>query len=113
MSDGRKRSKCECGVLKVSISYGSGSTNNLHKHIRTVHLSEQLEKKDNQVNLLLMKVSVCLLQLLLLLQPLQYTPTTNSNYNQSSMTQFVQKAMYFKFIFCSTLFHVEYTMPYK
>ena len=45
MSDGRKRSKCECRVLKVTISYGSGSTNNLHRHIRTVHPSELLEEK--------------------------------------------------------------------
>ena len=42
---GRKRSKCECGVLKVKISYRAGSTNNLHRHIRTVHPSVQLEEK--------------------------------------------------------------------
>ena len=45
MSDGRKRSKIECRVCKVKISFGGGSTNNLHRHIRTVHPSVQLEEK--------------------------------------------------------------------
>ena len=54
MSDGRKHSKTECRVCKVKISYGAGFTNNLHRHIRTVHPSVQWEEK---------KVPVCLLQL--------------------------------------------------
>ena len=54
MIDGRKRRKCECGVLKVKISNRAVSTDNLHRHIRTVHPSVQLEEKKNkQVNLLL------------------------------------------------------------
>lgn len=57
MSDNRKRSKiwthfnninqtkAECRVCKTKISYRAGSTNNLHRHMRTVHPSVQLEEK--------------------------------------------------------------------
>lgn len=57
MSDGRKRSKiwmhfnnigntnAKCRVCKVKISYRAGSANNLHRHIRTVHPSVQLQEK--------------------------------------------------------------------
>ena len=45
MTDEKKRSKIECRVCKVKISYGAGSTNNLHRHIGTVHPSVQLEEK--------------------------------------------------------------------
>ena len=37
--------KAECRVCKVKISYRVGSKNNLHRHIRTVHPSVQLEEK--------------------------------------------------------------------
>ena len=40
MSESRKCSNIECRVCKVE-----GSTNNLHRHIRTVHPSVQLEEK--------------------------------------------------------------------
>jgi len=57
MSDNRKRSKiwthfnyidqtkAACRFCKTKISYRAGSTNNLHRHLRTVHPSVQLEEK--------------------------------------------------------------------
>ena len=48
VSDGRKHSKIECRICKVKISYEAGSTNNLHRHIRTVHPSVQLEEKRQE-----------------------------------------------------------------
>ena len=35
----------ECRACKVKSSYGADSTNNLHRHIKTVHPSVQLEEK--------------------------------------------------------------------
>lgn len=56
MGESRKRSKiwtyfkttsstkAECRLCKASISYRAGSTNNLHRHLRTMHPTEQLEE---------------------------------------------------------------------
>ena len=61
MSDSRKRSqiwthfnfldntKAECRVCKKKISYRSGSTNNLHRHMRTVRPSVQWEEKAQPI----------------------------------------------------------------
>ena len=61
MSDTRKRSKiwnhfnfldntkAECRVCKKRISYRAGSTNNLHRYLRTVHPSVQWEDKTQSV----------------------------------------------------------------
>lgn len=38
-------SKAECIVCKTKISYRAGSTNNLHRHLRTVHPTVPLEKR--------------------------------------------------------------------
>lgn len=37
--------KSECRICQIKISYRAGSTNNLHRHIRTVHPTVQLEEK--------------------------------------------------------------------
>lgn len=41
-------SKAECNICKAKISYRAGSTNNLHRHLRTVHPTVPLEKRPVQ-----------------------------------------------------------------
>ena len=37
--------KAQCRICKVKLSYRAGSTNNLNRHLRTVHPAVQLEEK--------------------------------------------------------------------
>lgn len=105
MSDSRKRSsiwmhfiicdntKAECRICKMKLSYRAGSTNNLHRHMRTVHPTVQLEEKRQASVSATASASTTTVAAAAAVSTLQTSGTPQPTARQSSISQFMPKAM--------------------
>lgn len=107
MSDSRKRSKisrhfnksdntrAEYRVCKIQISYRAGSMSNLHRHMRTVHPSVQLEEKRQASEPAINEgAGVCTAATAALCTASSRTPPQPPKpTTHSSMSQFLQKSL--------------------
>lgn len=86
-------SKAECNLCKVKISYRAGSTNNLHRHMRTLHPTVQVEESRQAREPANEGASVSTATVAAMSTASSSTPPQPPRPTQSSMSQFLQKAM--------------------
>ena len=109
MGDTRKRGKiwnhfnfidntnAECRVCKKKMSYRAGSTNNLHRHLRTVHQSVQWEDKTLSLECDINEgasVSTATVAAAVSTASCSIPPHPCKHTTQSSMRQFLQKSVF-------------------